>query len=177
MGDTIDAIRYATRGAIAEMTVPEGWSPQRLSSDGTAKFYYFQHPTLENIRLCFFYRGQPLSEPSAESLRDVLSQSPHPLAASDLEKISEAAENFQRDGYTLVATTEGINGKIVVKLKGTCEADGVECYAILIDVDGDGRWVAEMFFEATASDFHMHWPAIERSIKSIKWAAPQPVSG
>jgi hypothetical protein len=178
MDEDFDVINYASRGAIAEMAMPPGWTWHRVPSGSTAKLYYFQPPTPDDVRFCFFYRGQPMGEIGARALRKILDEKPHVLTELELEDISEAAESFVREDRKLNATTVDINGKTVVELRGRSPDNRAESYIILIDAGGDGRWVAELFLEATVDHFGKYLPMIEESLKSIKWASDaQAVSG
>src|SRR5262249_34497183 len=90
--DLIASPEVRNRGQIAEMTLPERWGgapPGQFSGGIGMKSRRVIHPPeAPRVRLCFFYRGLPMSEDAGKHFFNVLQGPPHSVEGEEWDSLS-----------------------------------------------------------------------------------------
>ncbi|HEY9868983.1 MAG TPA: hypothetical protein V6D08_07440 [Candidatus Obscuribacterales bacterium] len=160
-------------GQIQRMSIPAGWQegPSSINGAGTSHFREFHPREDPQVKLCFYYRGLRTSREAAKNFRDVLDKPPHVLSSAELASLKETLRDRgnPRDFKVLTAQTEDINGKRVLVVEGTYTGIQQDARAILVDSDGTGSAVQEIYFQAPKGDYLRYLKTAKDSMKSIRW--------
>ncbi len=160
-------------GQVDTLKLPPGWKEgQSLKPTGGASLLREFHPTdNKDVKLCFFYRGTRISEAGGKDFHKIIEQPPHILSSSEVESLRETLREKAnpQEFKTLVAKTEDIDGKRVLVIEGSYSKTDTESRTILVDSDGSGTAVQEIFYQAPKSDYAQHLPVAIAALKSIRW--------
>lgn len=161
-------------GQIASMALPLGWleAPDNPRSDMDAATLRKFHPEgLSDIQLCLYYRGMPMSEHAAAEFHGLLCGQAHSLTRSEIRSVEGALEGLGNETVfdILSARTEDLNGKLVLIVEGRWKEIDTDTYHILLDADGTGAQVQEIYFAAPRSQYPSRIQEAKAAIKSIAW--------
>lgn len=160
-------------GQVAEMNLPPGWKegqPEK-SGSGTSSFREFHAADSPEAKLCFYYRGRRISEEGGRHFHNLLEKPPHNLSAEEVQSLGEALRDRANpdDFNMLVAKTEDINGKRVLVIEGRYKEIQQDTRALLVDSDGSGTAVQEIYYQAPKDLFPKYLLAASSAMKSIQW--------
>jgi hypothetical protein len=160
-------------GQIAKMTLPAGWEegPSTSGGIGTRSFREV-HPIADpDAKLCFYYRGLPTSAEAGKSFRTVLDKPPHILTRAEIGSLNEVlrGKNDPTVFSPVMIKTEDINGKRVLTVNGRLNEKQADVKSILIDADGSGTVVQEVYFQAPKELYLRYMKAARDAMESIEW--------
>jgi hypothetical protein len=173
MGKSVAHIDLRDHGQVKAMRLPQGWveaevNHQPFDLATTRMFHPEGNP---QTRLCFYYRGGPVSPNSAGHFCKLLEQSPHELTESEWWEIQEVLGDAAVPGSfeKAAASSRDWQGKRVVVLQGRWPEEQQDSFSLFINADGGGLHVQEIHFVAAAEDFAKHLPSAQGALESIKW--------
>ncbi|HEY9871099.1 MAG TPA: hypothetical protein V6D08_18175 [Candidatus Obscuribacterales bacterium] len=169
-----DVVRLVNHGQIASMDMPPGWietAAKQYTGAGAQSFRKFHPPDRPDAKLCFFYRGAPVSASSARALREVLAKPAHDLDPSEFSSLAEVLRDRSdpEQFHVRDIRTEDLKGRRLLVIEGSYERIEQDTYALLIDADGSGRFVQEIYFMAPFIDYVTCKMDVEEAVKSIVW--------
>lgn len=159
-------------GALDSMTLPNGWSQGEEKSQigGLGNSRQFTTAGNKDIELTIFDRGRRYESNSA-AFKSILTSAPHSLSDSEKESLGAILGNYN-DSRVFAMTdckTQDLNGKRVLVIAGKWSAAEHESYSILVNPDGEGSNVQEIYFKAPTKQYKLYLPQAMQSINSIKW--------
>ena len=160
-------------GQVSAMSLPPGWKegkPEK-SGTGTSSFREFHPEERPDAKLCFYYRGRRLSEEAGRTFHSILEKPAHILSPVEVQSLQEVLRDRARpdDFSMLVCKTEDLNGKRVLVVEGRYKQTQEETRAILVDSDGTGTAVQEIYYQAPKDDFSKYLLTASSAMKSIQW--------
>ncbi|HEY9868630.1 MAG TPA: hypothetical protein V6D08_05650 [Candidatus Obscuribacterales bacterium] len=122
-------------------------------------------------RICFFYRGYGVNEPTAEAFSNVLESPDHVLAPVELAVLGDLiGEKANHEVFSIAgARTEQVADRRVLIVEGTYKATGERNCTVYINADGTGKFVQEIFFQAPADRYLPNFPLFSESLMSVEW--------
>lgn len=160
-------------GQIERMKLPPGWQANQKQEGkiGNSSYRDYTPPDNKEVKMVFFYRGRPVEPGSASAFHGLLEKPAHSLSPAELKSIAEVIRDRQdaRDFQMLSARTEDLNGKRVLIVEGRYIQIQQDTYAVLVDADGSGKAVQEIFFQAPKENYMRFSREAKESIKSIQW--------
>lgn len=180
-------------GPIASMELPPSWkeTPAPAGDIPRRMLRSFAAPNNEEIKLSLFYRGRKVSKDAAVNFKSILAQPSHPLDPQEMRGLSDVLLNMGDNQYedremvgrppaciVKLAETGIVNHKNVLVVQGTFQKpDGEpinECINVLIDAQGNGQTVFEVFLVVPSSfgvgEFQEKMTQFRASVATIKWA-------
>jgi len=165
----------SNQGQISKMDLPCGWV-ERDKSDvtsniGARSVREFTPPDAPDVKLSFFYRGLPCSETTGDAFKGILSKPPHHVTPTELKTLTEILrERGDNSAFSILAArTEDLNGKRVLIVEGRYRQTQQDLHEVIIDTDGTGRTVQEVFFQAPKDKFPRHLSEAKAALRSIAW--------
>jgi hypothetical protein len=168
-----EGVKVEDRGQIKEMTLPAGWEegPSTSGGIGTRSFREVHPAEFPDAKLCFYYRGLPTSDAAGAAFKAVLDQPPHILSSKEISSLGEILRG-KDDPNTfspLMIKTEDVNGKRVLTVNGRINEKQDDLKEILVDADGTGKVVQEIYFQAPKELYTRYMKAAQDSMKTIEW--------
>lgn len=171
--DTTKTQELVDHGQIDRMTLPHGWEASRSQDGvvGSSTYKDFCPPDNKEVKMAFFFRGRPVSEYAATTFHTLLAKAPHILTPSEIKSVGEILRDRQdpADFSMLSAHTESLNGKMALVVEGRYKQIQQDTYAVMIDADGTGKFVQEIYFQAPKDEYARRLKDARQSIKSIHW--------
>jgi hypothetical protein len=161
------------RGQIKSMTLPSGWEegPSTSGGIGSRSFREVHPAEFPDAKLCFYYRGLPTSEKSGDAFKAILDKPPHILSGAEISSLDEVLRG--KDDKTvfspLMIKTEDMNGKRVLTVNGRLNERQDDLKEILVDAEGTGRVVQEIYFQAPKELYTRYMKNAQQSMNSIEW--------
>jgi len=87
---------------------------------------------------------------------------------SALSKVLRGKEDPQQFKM-IAARTEDFNGKRVLVVEGRDTKSEDDIYAILVDADGSGRVIQEIYYQAPNEIYPKYLREAKSALKSIQW--------
>jgi hypothetical protein len=162
-------------GQIDEMSLPDSWfegEPEPYTTLGTRSYRWVHPPDVHDVRINFFYRGLSIAPESAEAFRNLLQRpAQSSLTWQDLAPIAEILRDMANpEDFALAnASTERVNGKMVLVVRGKYRVIEHDTFEIFVDADGTGRYIQEIFFKGPSDSFHRFFSTAQKSLRSIRW--------
>ena len=180
-------LKISNQGQIKEITLSGDW--QEATTPGNQNVLRSErifHPKTiqeqetrtanddsgkKEANLVFFYSGRPNDEADGKAFRKALEAPPHKLSSDELKQLERTLGDLaDKESFQLAeAATRDINGKRVLDIKGTWLYDRSQYHSVLIDGDGTGQVVQQMYLMAPASAFAKLDGNFESACSSIKW--------
>jgi hypothetical protein len=159
-------------GYIKSMKLPNGWVDQAQPRPQWAGPYWhtFRPDGKDKVRLSFFDRGRPLTEPGKSALRALFERAPSALTPGDLRSIAEVLRDAAvvEEFNFLNARTEKFNDRPVVVIEGRWVELQEDCLW-MIAADADCTWVNEVIYQASKTDYPIYLKQIRDCLKTIEW--------
>lgn len=165
-------------GQIERMSIPDGWvegPPATFQGIGTRSLREFHPLEAPEAQLCLFYRGLPVNEQAGQSLVSLLNKPDHELSGEELSSLREILrERSDPEVFELVSVPQvrNLNSRLVLLIEGSYKQADKYLEEILIDADGTGRVVQEIYFIAPADAYCAYAAQAKQSFDSIRWKAP-----
>lgn len=165
------------QGAIASITIPEGWIASKAPHESTYLYdkVEVRPPGTMNTRLVFFRPNQATNYRAGLSFLACLTEAPHELSTSEIDRIRESlgnvgsAMNFQIHN----ACTQDLNGRKVIIIEGEW-THGIKFCGIFYDggagVDR-GTVVHQIFFEGPPEEYASLLNCFLVALQSIEWTS------
>lgn len=159
------------QGQIATMRLPAGWSEGEPLTIRTSSLRQFNPGDKSDTALCFFYRGGPVSQLSAQSFHQVIQAPPHRLSDEEVKSIKEVLRDLaETKAFTMsTAQTANLGSKVVLIVEGTFDETLHQRYEIFVDADQSGALVQEVYFQAPKPDFDQYLEQVKAALESINW--------
>lgn len=164
-------------GQIQWMDLPENWLEKQQNSSGwdvRSSSREFHPPGDPESSLVLFYRGGPTSEEAGARFKSVLSKPPHHLSPEELASIQITLGNLANPEAFEIreARTEKLNGKMTLVVDGEWKRNRNQFHGVMIDADGTGTVVQELFFEAPSGAYTKHINSVVKALQGIRWKQP-----
>ncbi len=162
-------------GQIADMTLPRNWveGPKRqfaggIGTRGLREIYPLEAP---RVRLCFYYRGLPISKEAGKRFLEILQKPPHVIGQDAWKSLGVVLRDKElSEDFTLfIARTEDWSGRRVMVVEGRYREIQEDNFEIFVDAAGDGRTIQEIFYQAPKDLYIKYLKAAKGSMKSIRW--------
>lgn len=165
-------------GQIANMKLPDGWlemTPQEQVT-GDSLLRRFEPSDQDDVMLCLYFRGGPMSSQASQRFHELISQSPHQLSATELQGSTELLQHRGDPKHFTVksASTGDLNGKRVLVIEGTFIPDHVSTLAMFVDADGSGKFAQEVFYQSPDNLYEKYKNTAKASMHSIVWKSKPP---
>lgn len=163
------------QGQIESMDLPSGWvkvkQPDAATTIGSRSLLEWHPAGNPDARLSIFYRGLPVNGEAAASFRAVLSKAPHDLTKDEVAGLRGILRERADDkAFNLTsAKTMQLNGKTVLVIEGEYRGTGSKLKEILVDADGTGAAVQEIYYQSPSRSYDTYKAQVARSFDSIKW--------
>lgn len=157
------------------MELPESWvekpAEPMLTTLGTRSLREFHGPDQPEACLCFYYRGLPLTNEPAAIFRGTLRQPAHSLSSEETESLREVLKERADASVFTIACVKTLdwNGRRVLWLEGRYRQTGANLVEILVDCDGTGRAVQEVYFLAPDGVFQQYAQTAGQALRTIQW--------
>ncbi|MBI1270786.1 hypothetical protein GC174_10170 [bacterium] len=162
-------------GPISSIELPSKWVEQPhhnkdIHSPRTLR--KFHHPEDDRIQLCLFYRGLPVTAPTAESFANSLAGEPGSITEDILEALQEVLGPLAlKDDFNVEdACLKALNGRKVIAIEGRWPGLDLKSVNIFIDAKGDGAIIYELYYAAPGDCFDQHKETAEAAFASIAWS-------
>ncbi len=171
-------MRLENHGQIAVLEVPDGWverSADNYYRDiGARSMLEFHPPDAPDAVLCVYYRGLPMRDAAAALFRAVLRQPPHALGFGEIKDLRGVLqERADSKVFTISsARTEDLNGRRILWIEGRYKEAGNDLQQILLDADGTGSVVQEIYFVAPKDIFLKYARSARAALTTIVWRPP-----
>ncbi len=159
-------------GAIDQMKLPAGFvkgaEQDGIAGSGSTKQYLAA--ANKDVEITLFNHGRRYSS-NAEAFKELLAKPPHVLSPAELKSLSTLLGNYAdvRAFKMTSCSTQELNGKHVLVIEGKWNANGHESYSLLVNPDGEGETVQEIYFKAPANEYKANLHAAQDAMKSIRW--------
>jgi hypothetical protein len=161
------------RGQIKSMTLPSGWEegPSTSGGIGTRSFREVHPSEFPDAKLCFYYRGLPASEKAGENFKAILDKPAHILTGAEISSIGEIlrGKDDKATFSPLMIKTEDVNGKRVLTVNGRLNERQDDLKEILVNADGTGRVVQEIYFQAPKELYTRYMKDAQNAMNTIEW--------
>ncbi len=169
----IDIVTLQNYGQIQHMELPCGWqeaTPERDSDVQRVERIFHPVPSIE-ADLVFYYRGRPTPEDVGKAFCRVLQSDPHKLEYGELGLLTRTlADLSEPDSFALrEARTRDIRGKRILDVCGIWQFNQQQYHGILLDADGSGCVVQQIYLLSPCDQFELHDQQFETSLQSIIW--------
>ena len=172
-GSGSSAPTVANHGQIRSMTLPPNWVEGQSTSGGIgSRLFREVHPVdAPDAKLCFYYRGLPTREEVGNTFSAILAKPAHILSKGEINSISEIlrGKDNPKTFSAQMIKTEDINGKRVLTLNGRLIQKQEDVKAILIDADGTGTVIQEIYFQAPKELYLRFMKGARDAMNSIVW--------
>ena len=160
-------------GQIDKMELPNSWveGPATTGGIGTRSFREVHPETDPDAKLCFYYRGLPASDAAGKNFRNVLDKPAHILTKGEINSLSEILRG-KDDPKIFTPTmirTEELNGKLVLTVNGRLNEKQADLKAIIVDADGSGTVVQEIYFQAPKEIYLRYMKDARHAMNTINW--------
>jgi hypothetical protein len=172
-GSQSDISTLTDHGQIAKMSLPPGWEEGPATSGGIGTRSFREvHPEADaDAKLCFYYRGLPASDEAGKNFKQILDKQPHILTKNEIVSITEIlrGKDDPKTFTPVMIRTEDINGKRVLTVNGRLNEKQADLKSILIDAEGTGTVVQEIYFQAPKELYLRYMKAARDAMNSIQW--------
>ena len=173
MTDALGA-QIEDHGQIGSMSFAQGWSKGELATfdgQGGKSWLEVKADVDPRASVCFYYRGLRESITVGQNFRNILDRLPHmlmPVEIKSLSAVLRGKENAQ-EFKMIAARTEDFNGKRVLIVEGR-DTKSQDCmYVILVDADGSGRVIQEIYYQAPQEIYPKYLREAKAALNSIQW--------
>lgn len=125
----------------------------------------------KNTRIVFFYSGRANLEADGNQFKKTLEAEPHKLSADEIKGLEKTLGDLaDPESFKLTeAHTKDLNGKRVLDVKGVWLYDNKQYHGVLINGDGTGQVVQQIYLMSPERNFSKHDIQFEASCRSIRW--------
>jgi len=160
-------------GQIRKIRLPDGFveSSRQENVEGNSSLRTFCFADDPDVRICFFYRGYCVNEPTANQFRKTLEPPVHVLSEDELARLTDLFGDKSNSRVFSIAgaRTEMIFGMPILVLEGTYDPFGERNCTVHLDADGSGRFVQEIFFQAPINRYLIYFSRFADCLTSIEW--------
>lgn len=169
-----DSISIMDEGQIKFMSIPPGFIQQYMEpSEWHHSRYYknFHRGDNPNVRLVFYFRGNPLSKDEGGNFERLLQTPSHTLSEEEIESLELMLyEDSEPEDFNLsIARTEKINGRDVLRFEGTWRDTNLHDCGIFILANAKTRLVQELHFLAPVKDYDQFKHFFEEALETTLW--------
>ncbi|MBX9877481.1 MAG: hypothetical protein K2Y22_03405 [Candidatus Obscuribacterales bacterium] len=169
-----NSIALVDEGQIKFMSIPSGFVQQFMDPSEWHHSRYvknFHRTDNPNVRLVFYFRGNPLGEDEGDNFGRLLSNPTHVLSNEEIESLELMLfEDCDSEDFKLtVAQTEEINGRTVLRFEGTWIEPDLHDVGIFIHANPKTHLVQEVHFLAPAKDYEAFKHYFNEALKTIAW--------
>jgi hypothetical protein len=163
-------------GQIKRLVLPDDWL-EHTADSGSANLREFQPTGRQDVRLCLYYRGLPMSTESGGAFKNILHAEKHFLSLDELEAIGELLEDsgdidlFQPQAIQ----TSDIGDRRVLVVEGRWLEQGWDTYSLFVSCDETGCVVQQIYFLAPTVQYTGLLPLVKQILESIEWKESDPV--
>lgn len=162
-------------GPISSIELPANWveQPHQYSDTRSPRtLRKFHHPEDAHIQLCLYYRGLPVTAPTAECFAKSMAGEPGSITEDILEALQEVLGPLalQDDFKVEQAEITLVNGRKVLAVEGHWPGLDLKSYNLFFDAKGDGAIVYELYYAAPSNCFDQHRKTAEAAFASIAWS-------
>lgn len=168
------SIAIVDEGQIKFMSLPSGFVQQFMEPSEWHHSRYvknFHRTDNPNVRLVFYFRGNPLSADEGDNFTHLLAAPTHSLSPDEIQSLELMLyEDCEEEDFNLdQARTETINGRTVLRFAGTWIEPDLYDVGIFINANAKTHLVQEIHFLAPAKDYEDFKHYLEDALKTILW--------
>lgn len=163
-------------GQILSIELPEGWTEHTQQShtrtfNGARSVREFYAPDPSKAKLVFFYRGMAIDPDSAAAFSQIIKSPAHKISAQEFASLEEVLGNmaYAKDYRPSKVETVDLNGRRVLQVEGEYINARNTTIELLIDCDGTGSYVQQLYFLAPKDEFAQEASLAKQIINSIEW--------
>lgn len=162
------------QGRIERLALSGTWS-ERLdagASLGLADLREFSPDGEKEVRLCFYYRGYPVSPVSGSSFKKILESPAHILVKSEIASLGEIlADVASPELFSILSIrTMELRGKVVLALDGRWTRQRWDTHSIYIAADADARVIQQVYLLAPPDRFPVYLSRLKTALKELDWS-------
>jgi len=159
-------------GTIATLRLPEGWvegpAEPIIGGRECRKFYPETSP---DVFFLSQIRHVPVSQSAAVAFQNSLYAEFHSLSVEEITSLDEVLEALsnQRSFSIKEAATGYLNGRRAILASGQWIEGQTQAIAALIDINGDGQLVHQLYCSAPKDKFETVESEFRSILNSIEW--------
>lgn len=167
-------ISIIDEGQIKEMSLPDGFVQQFMEPSEWHHSRYvknFHRTDNPNVRLVFYFRGNPLSQDEGETFNRLLTNPTHSLSAEELQSLETMLyEDCQPKDFKIVkASTEQLNEKAVLRFEGLWVGPKLYDSGVFIHANPKTHLVQEIHFLSPEKDYEAFKHYFDEALRTILW--------
>jgi hypothetical protein len=160
-------------GQVRSLTLPATWQQGRIVKPlaGAGAYRQYHRTDAPESVIVMYYRGRRTALNAGKRFRNVLDKPPHVLTHTEARALGEIIRDraSAQDFKIVLACTQDWNGKRVLIIEGKWNELQHDTFAILIDSDGTGTAIQEIYFQAPCDQYPGRIIEAKRVLKSIVW--------
>lgn len=161
-------------GQVEHLKLPSGWNllpPERPEWAVIGNSRQFSFTGDPNCSVVLYDRGVRSSNEAGRKFRDLLAKPPHKLDSKEIQEIKVTLGNMADPNFFELREirTENLNGKNVLVIDGEWKNSQTQFHGLMIDADGSGSLVQEIFFEATPQSYAERIKEVTDALRKLKW--------
>lgn len=170
----MNSISLIDEGQLKFIAIPGGFVQQHMEPSEWHHSRYvknFHRTDNPNVRMVFYFRGNPLSEDEGDNFSRLLATPPHILSPKEIESLEVTLyEDCEPTDFQLsTAKTETINGRAVLRFEGTWIKPDLYDVGIFIHANPKTHLVQELHFLTPAKDYGAFKHHFDEALKTILW--------
>jgi hypothetical protein len=145
--------RYGVKnlGAIEELSTPADFKLSRKVDRATGYVYTWSPDAHPNLTFTVSSRSQALNDSHANAFKTLLQKEPETDVSGEIQGNpalqGALRERADKNAFTVTsAAIREIEGRRVLSLTGTYKANGFDTEMILVDQNGDGKFIQEIAY-------------------------------
>lgn len=156
-------------GQVESISLNADWE-HGISQQTPTPFTEYHSKKFPETKLCFYYRGQRMSDSSSANFARTLAKPDHSLSKAELKSLEEVlgVKSDEQAFKMLDARTQSLHGKRVMLVRGTYTEKQYETEAMYVDSDGTGGAVQEIYWQSPRIDYLAQSQA-KASLRSVLW--------
>ncbi|MFN8655706.1 MAG: hypothetical protein U0105_05165 [Candidatus Obscuribacterales bacterium] len=159
-------------GAVGNLTLPKDWHQTAARKDSTGYAFTFRPNENDRVALSLLYRGRPLDDCAAETLKSVLDKPVgYQLNAGEIGNLRTLiGDKADGDVFSLSsAKVQDLHGKKVLSVSGSYRDDNVRATSYFVPAGTDDRVVQELAYVAPQDQYLRYWQQADSALRTIKW--------
>lgn len=156
-------------GQVDSVSLRADWE-RGVTQESPAPFSEYHSSKFPETKLCFYYRGQRMSDAASENFAHTLARPNHSLSKTEIKSLQEllGAKADEHSFKILDARTQSLNGKHVLIVRGAYTEKHYETESVYVDSDGSGSAVQEIYWQSPRAQYVAQGQA-RAALRSISW--------
>jgi hypothetical protein len=132
----------------------------------------FKPANTEDVRLCLYYRGQPISDSAGQTIQAVLGEKPHSLTTREIADLNEVLDDIAYPELFSILSirTDDLNGKRILLVEGRWLKEQWDTYSLFISCNESGTIIQQVYFLAPVRQYANFIAMVKRCLGAIEWS-------